>query len=118
MDQRRYPRLPVRFQSSFSSVNRIGGDGNIVDLSLRGCGIVSSTAVHTGTTLELHIHLPDHEVPLIIQQGVVRWCRDGRIGLEFLSLQLNEWTLLQSIVKELTRQPYERTDDAQNGTGT
>ena len=107
MDQRHHPRFSVHFRSSFSSVNRVGGEGNVVDLSLRGCGILSATAVHPGTTLEL-----------TIQQAVVRWCRDGRIGIEFVSLQPDEWTRLQGIVKELTRQPYERANDRQDGPGT
>lgn len=118
MDQRHYPRFPVHFRSSFSSVNRVGGDGTIVDLSLRGCGIVGSTVVHPGTTMELRIHTSATDAPLIIQQGVVRWCRDGRIGLEFISIQPEEWTRLQSIVKELTRQPYERTQSSQDCLNT
>ncbi len=90
----------------------------MVDLSLRGCGIVSKTVVHPGTTLALRIQVQDHETALTIQQAVVRWCRDARIGLEFVSLQPDEWTRLQHIVKELTRQPYERTHDTQEGPGT
>ena len=118
MDQRHHPRFPVHFRSSFSSVNRVGGEGNVVDLSLRGCGILSATAVHPGTTLELRIQPAGDAAALTIQQAVVRWCRDGRIGIEFVSLQPDEWTRLQGIVKELTRQPYERTNDRQDGPGT
>lgn len=118
MDQRLHPRFPVRFQSAFSSVNRVGGEGSVVDLSLRGCGIVSPIAAHPGTTLELRIHVPGRDAPLTIQQAVVRWCRDGRIGLEFLTLQPGEWAWLQNIVKELDRQPYERTNDTQDSVGT
>ena len=33
-------------RSSFSSVNRVNGEGRVVDLSLRGCGIVTPAAVH------------------------------------------------------------------------
>ena len=95
MDQRHHPRFSVHFRSSFSSVNRVGGEGNVVDLSLRG-----------------------YAAALTIQQAVVRWCRDGRIGIEFVSLQPDEWTRLQGIVKELTRQPYERANDRQDGPGT
>jgi hypothetical protein len=35
-----------------------------------------------------------------------------------VSLQPDEWTRLQGIVKELTRQPYERANDRQDGPGT
>ena len=118
MDQRHHPRFPVHFRSSFSSVNRVGGDGTVIDLSMRGCGIVGSTVVHPGTTMELRIHTSATDAPLVIQQGVVRWCRDGRIGLEFISLQPEEWARLQSIVKELTRQPYEQTHSSQDRLNT
>lgn len=115
MDQRRHPRFPVGFHSSFSSVNRVTGDGIIVDLSLRGCGILSPIDILPGTTLELRIATPSHEDPLTVGQAVVRWCRAGRVGLEFLSLQPGEWARLQDIVKDFDRQPYQRTDEHRQG---
>ncbi|WHZ14887.1 MAG: hypothetical protein OJF52_001727 [Nitrospira sp.] len=114
MDQRRYPRFSVRFHSSFSSVNLVEGEGTVLDLSLRGCGIAGSVEVLPGTTLALRIHRQDDEVLLTIGQAVVRWCRNGRVGLEFLSLQPEEWAHLQAVVKDLHRQPYERNDDSQD----
>lgn len=117
MEQRQHERFPAQFRSAFSSVNRVEGEGTVVDLSLRGCGIVSQTAIHPGTTLTLHIHVPAPETTLTVQQAVVRWCRDGRIGLEFLSLPPEEWARLQRLVKELTRHPYERTHDTQESPG-
>ncbi len=59
----------------------------MVDLSLQGCGILSSVDVLPGTILELRINISSSEGPLAVDQAVVRWCRDGRVGLEFLSLQ-------------------------------
>lgn len=117
MEHRQHERFPAHFRSAFSSVNRVEGEGTVVDLSLRGCGIVCHTAIHPGTTLTLRIHVPDPETTLTVQQAVVRWCRDGRIGLEFLSLPPDEWARLQRLVKELTRHPYERTHDRQEGPG-
>ncbi len=92
-------------------MNRVDGEGHAIDLSLRGCGIVTQTAVHPGTTLTIRIHQSPDEAALTVQQAVVRWCRNGRIGLEFVTLQPDEWVRLQAIVKDLTRQPYERTDE-------
>lgn len=107
MDQRQQPRFPVGFRSSFSSVNRVQGDGTLVDLSLRGCGIVSSVDILPGTTIQLRVQTVGSAGLLTIGQAVVRWCRNGRAGLEFLSLQPDEWARLQDIVKELNRHPYE-----------
>ncbi len=112
MDQRRHQRVSVRFHSSFSSVNRVEGEGHVVDLSLRGCGILTQAAVHPGTTLTVRMHQAPDEAALTVQQAVVRWCRNGRIGLEFVTLQPDEWVRLQAIVKDLTRQPYERRDES------
>jgi hypothetical protein len=117
MEQRQQPRFPTRFRSAFSSVNRVDGEGTVVDLSLRGCGIASQTAIHPGTTLTLRIHVPEPETALTVQQAVVRWCRDGRIGLEFVSLPPDEWARLQRIVKALTRHPYELAHDRPEKSG-
>jgi hypothetical protein len=117
MEQRQHERFPAHFRSAFSSVKRVEGNGTVVDLSLRGCGIVSQTAVHPGTTLTLRIHVPVPETTLTVRQAIVRWCRDGRIGLEFLSLPPDEWARLQRIVKALTRHPYERNHETQEDAG-
>ena len=118
MEQRQHPRFPVRFHSSFSSVNLVAGDGLVVDLSLQGCGILSSVDVLPGTMLELRIYPSNNEGPLAIGEAVVRWCRDSRVGLEFLALQPGEWARLQNVVKELDCQPSERTGEDRQGTDT
>lgn len=118
MEQRQHPRFPVRFHSSFSSVNLVSGDGLVVDLSLQGCGILSSVDVLPGTMLELRMYLSSNEGPLAIGEAVVRWCRDSRVGLEFLTMQPGEWARLQNVVKELDCQPYERTGEDRQGTDT
>ena len=98
-------------------MNRVDGEGTVVDLSLRGCGIASQTAIHPGTTLTLRIHVSEPETALTVQQAVVRWCRDGRIGLEFVSLPPDEWARLQRLVKDLTRHPYELAHDRPEKSG-
>lgn len=108
MDHRKDPRFPVQFRSSFSSANIVSGVGVLNDLSSHGCRIFSSTQVKPGTALALRIEVMDGEPPLHIKQVVVRWCRDGNFGVEFLSLAPEDWTRLQLTIKELERQPYER----------
>jgi len=84
MEQRQSPRFPVRFRSSFKSLNIVGGDGTIVDLSLRGCRVDSSTEVRPGTSLEVRILTSNEEPPLQIQEALVRWSRAHQFGLEFV----------------------------------
>ncbi|MFO0768687.1 MAG: PilZ domain-containing protein [Nitrospiraceae bacterium] len=85
--------------------------GSLLDLSLRGCRIFSTTAVLPGTTLQLQVHLSENAPPLTIDQGIVRWCRDKHFGLEFSTLKPDEWARLQQTVKVLEQQPYEQGEE-------
>lgn len=108
MDQRKYPRFPVQFHSSFSSINLVGGEGKVLDLSVRGCHVFSSVEVLPGTTLELRIHTNDQDPPIQVDQAVVRWCKTKHFGLEFMKLQPAEWARLQQVVKAIELEPYQR----------
>lgn len=109
MDLRRHPRFSVRFRSAFSSANIVDGEGSVLDLSLRGCRVFSLAELQPGTTLQLRINVSDEEPPLRVDQAVVRWCRSKHFGVEFVTLQPEEWARLQHTVKELELQPYQRT---------
>jgi len=108
MEQRQNPRFPVRFRSSFTSLNIVGGDGDIIDLSLRGCRVESQTEVRPGTSLELRIQTSEEEPPLKIQEAVVRWSRVEQFGLEFVTMAPEEWALLQHTVTQLELHPYQK----------
>lgn len=73
----------------------------MVDLSVRGCRIESSTHILAGTVLELRIFASDEEAPLGIDQVIVRWTRGRVFGVEFVSVQPEEWVRLQQAVKRL-----------------
>jgi len=108
MENRKDPRFPVQFRSSFSSANIVSGQGTLGDLSIRGCRIHSYIEVKAGTALQLRIEVSDDEPPIQVTQAIVRWHRDNIFGLEFLSLTPDEWARLQHIVKELEMEPYQR----------
>ena len=112
LDQRQTARFPVRFRSSFTSTNVVGGEGSVVDVSIRGCRIETSTHIHTGTMLELRLYLSQEEPPLDVSQAVVRWARGKYFGVEFVSLAPEEWARLQHFVKDLERQPVDRASDS------
>ena len=108
MEQRRHPRFPVRFTSSFSSANLVAGEGILVDLSLRGCHVASATEVKPGTTIKVRIVVSQTDPVLLIDQAVVRWHRVGYFGMEFVTLSAEGWARLQRTVKDLEEQPYRR----------
>ena len=107
-EQRKHPRFPVQFRSSFTSLNIVGGTGALLDLSLRGCRIDSTTDVRPGTSLELKIQASEEEPPLTVKEAVVRWSRTGQFGLEFITLAPEEWARLQHTVTELELHPYQQ----------
>ncbi|MEC4889291.1 MAG: PilZ domain-containing protein [Nitrospira sp.] len=116
MEHRQHPRFPVSFASSFSSINLVKGDGNVVDLSIRGCRIFSLTEVKAGTTLQLTMQVSKQEPPIQVTQAVVRWYRDHSFGLEFVSLSEEAWPRLQQLVKELEREPYQRENASEGNS--
>ena len=111
-EQRKTARFSVRFRSSFTSTNVVGGEGSVVDVSIRGCRIESVVHVHSGTVLELRLYLSKEEPPLGVTRAVVRWARGRYFGVEFVSLEPEEWARLQHFVKDLERQPMETSADA------
>ncbi|NGZ95158.1 MAG: hypothetical protein CV089_03320 [Nitrospira sp. WS110] len=108
MEQRKDTRFPVEFRSSFSSANVVSGDGTLNDLSVRGCRVFSLVEVKPGTALQLRIHASDHEPPLHISQAVVRWCRAGNFGCEFVNLSPDEWARLHHMIRELKVHPFQQ----------
>ncbi|GKS58784.1 hypothetical protein YTPLAS18_23110 [Nitrospira sp.] len=110
-EQRTTARFSVRFRSSFTSTNVIGGEGSVVDVSIRGCRIETTVQVHTGTVLELRLYLSKDEPPLDVAQAVVRWTRGRHFGVEFVGLEPEEWARLQHLVKDLERQPVDTPAD-------
>jgi hypothetical protein len=107
MEHRKDPRFPVQFRSSFSSINIVSGIGILGDLSVRGCRVLSAVQVRPGTEVELRIEISDQEPPLQVNRAVVRWCRGGNFGLEFVSLTADQWARLQHVVKGLEAEPYQ-----------
>ena len=102
IEKRKHPRFPVQFRSSFSSVNLVGGEGLLQDLSVRGCRIETTTPVQTGTELRLLIHLsPQDGDPLEIAVARVRWRQDILFGAEFLDIHNEAWKRLCRVIKDL-----------------
>ena len=113
MEYRKSPRFHVQFRSSFSSVAMVGGEGDIVDLSINGCRIESPTDIQPGATLEVRIAMGASDPPIQIQQALVRWSRGRQFGLEFETMAPEEWARLQHTVKQIEMEPYERDKQAE-----
>lgn len=115
MEHRKHTRFPIHFRSSFVSTNLVAGEGQLQDLSIRGCRITSGVQVKPGTALALRIEVFDQAPAIHVTEAVVRWSRDGHFGLEFVSLAPDQWSRLQRVVKELELQPYQRATPDSDG---
>ena len=108
MEQRKNLRFHAQFRSSFSSTAMVGGEGSLLDLSVRGCRIESPTNVQPGASLEIRIESIEGEPSIQNQAAIVRWSRERQFGLEFEVIAPTEWAHLQNIVKQIELEPYQR----------
>jgi len=84
----KYPRIRVRFRSSFFSAEMVAGEGLLKHLSVRGCRISSAIPILVGTELQICLFLTDceQEAPVTIDRALVQWIDKGEFGVEFLEL--------------------------------
>jgi hypothetical protein len=101
---REFERLHVRFPVSFQSAylgQTVVGEGTIVTLSIRGCGLTSHQPLGKGSLLRLHIRHVEQEAPIEIGVAVVRSSTSRQLGIEFLSLQPDEEARLRRLLEHL-----------------
>ena len=83
MQPRCRPRVPVGYPASIQS-DTGAGEGVLLDLSPTGCKIRSNITLNAGSYLALQIAVAHEPIPLAVEVSVVRWCKDGHLGIEFL----------------------------------
>jgi len=76
-------RVPVVYPANIQSDTR-AGEGVLLDLSPAGCRMRSNVALNAGTYLTLRIAVAQEPTPVTVEVSVVRWCKDGNLGVEFL----------------------------------
>jgi PilZ domain/Tetratricopeptide repeat len=88
IESRQHPRVPVRLRSHFSSRGReVAGEGELRDLSPRGCRVRSFVAVLVGANLECCIFPQNAANPFIIDGATVRWTSPQEFGLAFTNVR-------------------------------
>jgi len=94
-DRRQHLRLPVHY---FFTVQGTAGKGVVLDLSVDGCRVESSTYVQLGRELGLSISLPNQRNPLAVDRARVQWGHGHQFGLSFMSLHPEEHDRLRRMV--------------------
>jgi hypothetical protein len=93
-------RVPVGFPANIQS-DTGAGEGVLLDLSPAGCRMRSDIALNAGTYLALQIAMSQERTPLTVEVSVVRWCKDGHFGVEFLRYSQGDRERVTSLVAAL-----------------
>jgi hypothetical protein len=83
MQPRCRARVQVGYPANIQS-DTGAGEGILLDLSPTGCKMRSDIALSAGAYLALQIAVAHEPIPLAVEVSVVRWCKDGHFGVEFL----------------------------------
>ena len=110
-DRRAMPRLRAQFRTTFSDSTKLEGAGVMLDLSTGGCRIESPVIVEPGLSLELRIHAPDLDWPLMIDAASVQWVSGQTFGLAFLRITEPEQQRLEQVISDLMEEGDESTAD-------
>lgn len=65
------------------------GEGLVVDLTVPGCLLETGLILEAGQSVQLRVYLDQHR-PLRIDLGVVRWAQNGKAGIEFIRMSLED----------------------------
>ena len=109
-DRRIAPRLRVQFRTTFCAAHTLEGSGIILDISMGGCRVESSVPVTPGISLELRIHAPNLEWPLMVEEASVRWVSAQTFGLAFNKIKETEQQRLDKVIQTVAGK------DVRNGT--
>jgi len=101
MQPRCHLRVPVRYPAHIQC-DAGAGEGILFDLSLTGCRMRSDIALNTGAYLTLQIEISGEPTPLAVEVSIVRWCKDGHLGVEFLRYSQGDRERVTSLLGDLT----------------
>ncbi len=93
-------RVPVGYPATIQSDAGVG-EGILLDLSPTGCRMRSNIVLNAGAYLALRIAVAQEPTPLAVEVSVVRWCKDGHVGVEFLRYRQGDRERVTNLVAAL-----------------
>lgn len=97
MNNRYSSRTPVKCVLTFAA-DGVVGEGRVLNLSVPGCLIETSTKLKVGQYLHLQLRFSDGHAPLRIALAVVRRIEGVLVGLELIRMSNEDQFRLRSIV--------------------
>ncbi|BFU96701.1 MAG: protein of unknown function [Nitrospira sp.] len=89
-DPRSHTRIPVRVSGCFAFGSGGWVEGIVVDLAAGGCRIETRARIQPPSYLQLILTASTEDLPISIDLAVVRWVKEGQVGVRFLSLQTEQ----------------------------
>ena len=98
-DRREYERYPTRFPLTFP-MGAEQGHGTVRELSIDGCTMETAVALRPGSGLSITMH-PGPGETVTVAHCLVRTAADGRLGIQFVQLSVEEHDALRRVVWRL-----------------
>jgi len=91
-------QLPVYICPAFPGDQSEEIEGTIVDLSIRGCAIMSNVLVHEGTSLRLRFKVTEADPPIEVAGAMVRSAQGKKMTLAFYEIRKEEEDRLRRLI--------------------
>jgi hypothetical protein len=100
VEQRKHQRQHVNLQGVYSSGSVQVEEAVVLDLSLGGCQVASTTPMPPDTTIQLQIR-PHEAAPIYIPTALVRWATGYSFGVQFREVPEHESKALTRLLWSL-----------------
>jgi hypothetical protein len=87
------------------------GEGQVLNMSGRGCLVESSVLVNVGDYLQLRLSLHESEPSLRVSRAAVCWAQGFRFGVKFIGMEEKDLARLNRFVILQGWDPWERAYD-------
>jgi type IV pilus assembly protein PilZ len=102
IEKRRYARAPIDCPATFSAKGVTGNHHAVAkDVAVGGMFLETQTPASFGVEVIVHVTLPGSDGELALP-GVVRWVRDGGMGVQFGLLGAVETHIITEIARKYT----------------
>ena len=100
VEQRKHRRHPVNFQGVYSSGSVQVREAVVLDLSMGGCRVASTSPMLPDTAIQLQIR-PRQPSLIYVPSAIVRWASGYAFGVQFQELPERESKVLTDLLRSL-----------------
>ncbi len=102
-EQRRYFRCPVEVPATLRRPGMQEVRGHVANISEGGIAIITGVLLKPGVEVQVQFTLPGYESQFEVKSAIC-WCRDGYMGLRFISLSAELKTKLRDWLSRRVKQ--------------